>query len=158
MSQFLRVNESCHTYEWVVSSYKWVMSHIWISHVTHMYESCQWVTSQTRKAILTHCNTKCCRNTDSKYYYTVLTHRHTRTRKAILSHVTDTQSNTECCRNTDSQQYGLTAILAPAPMNHVKYLRAGPAEMPFQNWYTPIQIISTWLILSGGNPKTNWVE
>ena len=24
----------------------------------------------------------------------------------------------------------------PAPMNHVKYFRAGPAEMPFQNWYT----------------------
>jgi len=24
----------------------------------------------------------------------------------------------------------------PAPMNHVKYLRAGPAKMPFQNWYT----------------------
>ena len=24
----------------------------------------------------------------------------------------------------------------PAPMNHVKYLRAGPDEMPFQNWYT----------------------
>jgi len=24
----------------------------------------------------------------------------------------------------------------PAPMNHVKYLRAGPAEMPFRNWYT----------------------
>jgi len=24
----------------------------------------------------------------------------------------------------------------PAPMNHVKYLRASPAEMPFQNWYT----------------------
>jgi len=21
-------------------------------------------------------------------------------------------------------------------MNHVKYLRAGPAEMPFLNWYT----------------------
>jgi len=21
-------------------------------------------------------------------------------------------------------------------MNHVKYLRAGPAEMPFQTWYT----------------------
>ena len=26
--------------------------------------------------------------------------------------------------------------IPPAPMNHVKYLRAGPAEMPFQNWYT----------------------
>ena len=24
----------------------------------------------------------------------------------------------------------------PAPMNHAKYLRAGPAEMPFRNWYT----------------------
>ena len=24
----------------------------------------------------------------------------------------------------------------PAPMNHVKFLRAGPAEMPFQTWYT----------------------
>jgi len=29
-----------------------------------------------------------------------------------------------------------TAFVPPAPMNHVKYLRAGPAEMPFQNWYT----------------------
>jgi len=29
----------------------------------------------------------------------------------------------------------------PAPINHVKYLRAGPAEMPVQNWYTDIQII-----------------
>jgi len=27
------INESCHTYEWV-------MSHIWMSHVTHMDESC----------------------------------------------------------------------------------------------------------------------
>jgi len=24
----------------------------------------------------------------------------------------------------------------PAPMHHVEYLRAGPAEMPFRNWYT----------------------
>ena len=23
--------------------------------------------------------------------------------------------------------------------NHVKYLRAGPAEMPFQNWYSPFR-------------------
>ena len=44
------MNESCHTYEWV-------MSHIWMSHVTHMNESChiymneschtyEWVSSQ----------------------------------------------------------------------------------------------------------------
>ena len=28
------------------------------------------------------------------------------------------------------------SLSRPAPMNHVKYLRAGPAEMPFRNWYT----------------------
>jgi len=56
-------NESCHTYDWVVShiwmshsthmneschTYEWVMSHIWMSHVTHMNESChtyEWVMS-----------------------------------------------------------------------------------------------------------------
>ena len=31
--------------------------------------------------------------------------------------------------------YRLSSV-PPAPMNHVKYWRAGPAEMPFQNWYT----------------------
>ena len=30
----------------------------------------------------------------------------------------------------------LHVCMPPAPMNRVKYLRAGPAEMPFQNWYT----------------------
>ena len=29
-----------------------------------------------------------------------------------------------------------TRACPPAHMNHVKYLRAGPAEMPFQNLYT----------------------
>jgi len=41
------MNESCHTYEWV-------MSHIWMSHVTHMNESChthEWVTKS-----VTHMN------------------------------------------------------------------------------------------------------
>ena len=33
MSHVSHMNESCHTYEWV-------MSHIWMSHVTHMNESC----------------------------------------------------------------------------------------------------------------------
>jgi len=32
--------------------------------------------------------------------------------------------------------YKCIDIYPPAPMNHVKYLRAGPAEMPFRNWYT----------------------
>jgi len=34
------MSESCHTYEWV-------MSHIWVSHVTHASESCRTYESQT---------------------------------------------------------------------------------------------------------------
>jgi len=43
MSHVPRMNESWHTY-------KWVMSHMWMSHVTHMTESChtyEWVTAHT---------------------------------------------------------------------------------------------------------------
>jgi len=56
------VNESCHTC-------KWVMSHVWMSHVTHMNESChtcEWVmarlkTSPTGKfnSLVTHVNESC---------------------------------------------------------------------------------------------------
>ena len=34
------VVESCHTYEDSCHTYDWVMSHIWMSHVTRMNESC----------------------------------------------------------------------------------------------------------------------
>jgi len=37
---------SCHAYECVVCTYEWVMSHIWMSRVSHMNESCvtyEWV-------------------------------------------------------------------------------------------------------------------
>jgi len=30
---------------------------------------------------------------------------------------------------------GLLSPYPPAPMNHVKYLRAGPPDMPLRNWY-----------------------
>ena len=58
------MNESWHTYEWVmahiwmshgthmcdhVAHRSWVLSHVWVSHVTHMSESrdtCEWVMSQ----------------------------------------------------------------------------------------------------------------
>ena len=55
LSHVTHMNESCHTYEWVMShiwmspvthtneschTYEWVMSHIWMSHVTHTNESC----------------------------------------------------------------------------------------------------------------------
>jgi len=53
MSHVTCTNESCHTYEWVMShvrmshvtrineschTYEWVMSHVWMSHVTRMHE------------------------------------------------------------------------------------------------------------------------
>ena len=39
--------------------------------------------------------------------------------------------------NQGQEIFHLTvAVRPPVPMNHVKYLRAGPAEMPFQTWYT----------------------
>jgi len=41
MRHVTHVNESCHTYEWV-------MSHIWISHVTHMNESFHTCTQNRR--------------------------------------------------------------------------------------------------------------
>jgi len=43
MSYGMHMNKSCLTCEWVNESghtYEWVMSHIWMSHVTHMNESC----------------------------------------------------------------------------------------------------------------------
>jgi len=45
-------------------------------------------------------------------------------------------------------------------MNHVKYLRAGPAEMPVQTWYTANthHYFSPDSFLSGGNQQHNWVE
>jgi len=52
----------------------------------------------------------------------------------------------QCCSTHQNkvfeQKKGFWGKIPPArpyessPMNHVKYLRAGPAEMPFQTWYT----------------------
>jgi len=62
----LPMNESCHAYKWVMSqiwmshvthmnasclTYEWIMSHIWMSQVTHMNESCHtqdWVIAHVR--------------------------------------------------------------------------------------------------------------
>jgi len=49
------MNESCHTY-------KWVMWHIWMSHVTHTNESCdtyEWVMSHIQMSHVTHMNESC---------------------------------------------------------------------------------------------------
>ena len=55
MSHVTHMNESCHTYEWV-------MSHIWMSHVTHRNESShtyEWVMSHICISHVTHMNESC---------------------------------------------------------------------------------------------------
>ena len=55
MSHVTHMNESCHTYEWV-------MSHIWMSHVTHMKESChtyEWAMSHIWMSHATRMNESC---------------------------------------------------------------------------------------------------
>ena len=71
------MNESGHTYEWVIShiwmshvthmneschTYEWVRSHIWMSHVTHMNEAChtyEWVMSHIWMSHVTHMKESC---------------------------------------------------------------------------------------------------
>jgi len=55
MSHVTHMDESCHTYQWV-------LSHIWMSHVTPMNESChtyQWVLSHIGMSHVTHVNESC---------------------------------------------------------------------------------------------------
>jgi len=55
MNHVTHMNESCLTYEWV-------MSHIWMSHVTHMNESrltYEWVTSHIWMRHVSHMNESC---------------------------------------------------------------------------------------------------
>jgi len=56
------MNESCHTYKRVMSRIEWVMSHVWMSHVAHMNESChtyEWVMSRIWMSHVTHMNESC---------------------------------------------------------------------------------------------------
>ena len=68
------MNESCLTYKWVMShicmghvshinesclTYEWIMSHVWMRHVTHMNESChtyQWVMSHIWGCLIFICH------------------------------------------------------------------------------------------------------
>jgi len=94
------MNESCHTYKWVMShiwvshvtptneschTYEWVMSHIRMSHVTHMNESChtyEWVMSHIRTSHVTHMIESC------HIYEWVMSH-------IWRSHVTHTNESSE---------------------------------------------------------------
>jgi len=49
-------------------------------------------------------------------------------------------------------------VYPPDPTNHVKILRAGPADLPFGSWYLTGQDISAWPFWSGENERLNHVE
>jgi len=66
------------TYEWVSDIWEWVMSHIWMRHVTYMNESChtyKWVMSHIWMSHVTHMDESC------HTYGCVMSHR-------WMSHVT----------------------------------------------------------------------
>jgi len=91
----IRTNESCHTYEWVISHiYEWVMSHIHVSESchTHASESCHthvWVMSRSMHQTChrlctshdTHTNESWC------IYKRVMTHLRMRHVANMRSHV-----------------------------------------------------------------------
>jgi len=59
ISHVTHVDESCHAYEWVMSTYEWVISHVWMSHFTSVNELCHtfvWVMSHIRISHVTHLN------------------------------------------------------------------------------------------------------
>ena len=60
-----------------------------------------------------------------------ITQTTTRQVLSLMSHGTHMSRQSEHMHQTCEMPWD-----PPAPMNHAKYLRAGPAEMPFQNWYT----------------------
>jgi len=82
MSHVTYMNESCYTYEWVMSHIQWVISHtwmshvthmdeLWMSHVTHMNESChayEWVMSHIWMSHVTHVNESCHTCTIGNYH------------------------------------------------------------------------------------------
>ena len=110
MSHVKHMNESCPTYEWVMSHiwislvphmhesclmYEWVMSHvvshIWMSYVTRMNETrhtFQWVMSCTWMRHVTHVN-KSCHAYVSRIRMSHVTHRHEsfHTYEWVTSHI-----------------------------------------------------------------------
>jgi len=155
MGHITHINSSCHTYQWVmpriwmshvthmdVSCHTnwWVMSHIWMSHITHMNESCQpnqcgmphiWMSHGTHvEGVMSRLQMKHSTHVTNCLMLSV----------AWLIHICDMTLwrvwLIHMCDMTHSYVRHTHLPHPPAPMNYVKYLRAGPAEMPFQNWYT----------------------
>jgi len=71
MQYVARMNESCHTYNWVTSHMRstpsnrghciWIKQHIWMSHALHLYESCnvyEWVMSRMCSTLSNHIHCK----------------------------------------------------------------------------------------------------
>jgi len=113
------MNEACHTYEWVMShiwmrhvthmneachTYEWGMSHIWMSHVTRIKESCHTYEGVThvRMSHVTHL-TFCVRRHSESVWLSSDTHT-TQSHRLLHSHIhthwvdghTDTHTRVWC--------------------------------------------------------------
>ena len=101
MSHVTYMNESCHTYEWV-------MWHIWMSHVTHMKESChtyEWVVLHIWMSHVTHMNESCHTYAWGQWHIWMshVTHIMSHACVWVISHIWKTlTSSHSCCVNQPS--------------------------------------------------------
>jgi len=103
VSHVTHMNESCHTYEMShvthmnesCHTYEWVMSHIWMSHVTHMDESCH-----THKWVMSHRTSECSSTTTDTVCQSQLT-----TQRSGSSTKTLRRCNTRVCAWHDQYIY-----------------------------------------------------
>ena len=103
MSHVTHVNKSCNTY-------KWVVSHIWISHVTHMYGLCH---EQSRKKVLLFSTVEWFMSHNglatSKICMSHVARNDQKRRAAVLdgwmSHVTHMDESCHACREVKSRMW-----------------------------------------------------
>jgi len=109
MSHVTHMNESCYTYERVVSLL--YPKDICVVSLIHLLNCC---ITQIYFELLYH-----------SYIFRFVNCCVTHISFELFESVVSLKNSTVLCHS-----------YLPALMNHVKYLRAGPAEMPFRNWYT----------------------
>jgi len=129
MSHVTHMHESCHTYELV-------MSHIWMSHVTHMNESChtyEWVKSNIWMSHVTHMNESC------HTYEWVIPYMHT-----IYIQV---------CRWHEGMQMSST-YKSLSSTSHVIYILIHMCDMTWQvmsSTYKSLSSTRAWIVMSNLN-------
>jgi len=119
---------SCHTYEWV-------MSHIWMSHVTHMNESCL-----THEWVMSHMNESChtyeqvmpytCRSHVTYIRMRRVTHAYQRQswRRALSVQRHATQIKSHVTHNNEKKRHTNGWVMSHMWMNHATHVNASCHE------------------------------